>query len=257
MTQQMERYSRHLILKEVEVEGQLKLLNSKVLIIGTGGLGSPIALYLAAAGIGTIGIADFDTVDLSNLQRQVIHSTENIGVDKVQSAKNEMIKINPDITVNAMKTYVNSDNIIDIIKDYDFIVDATDNFASKFLINDACVLSGKPFSHGGILRFNGQTMTIKPGEAACYRCVFTKPLEKNLSTACSKAGVLGSVAGMLGTIQATEVLKFIIGKGELLTNKLLTFNSLTMDFRKITIKKNDDCPVCGKHPTITKPLDEE
>lgn len=253
----LERYSRHIILKEVDITGQLKILNSKVLIIGAGGLGAPIALYLAAAGVGTIGIADLDKVDLSNLQRQVIHFTDDIGVDKVESAKNKMIKINPEVKVNAVKTFVNASNIMEIIKDYDFIVDGTDNFAAKFLINDACVLAGKPYSHGGILKFNGQTMTVVPGESACYRCVFIRPPEKNAVPSCSQAGVLGSIAGMLGTIQATEVLKYIIGKGELLTDKLLTFDALNMNFRKVSIGKNHKCPICGDNPSIDKLVDEE
>lgn len=255
--QQLERYSRHIILKDVGVEGQIKILNGKVLIIGAGGLGSPIALYLAAAGVGTIGIVDSDEVDLSNLQRQVIHFTKDLGVPKVESAKEKMLAINPDITVNTYKTFVNSQNIRDIIKDYDFVIDGTDNFAAKFLINDACVMEGKPYSHGGILRFEGQTMTVVPGESACYRCVFIKPPPKNLVPTCSQAGVLGAIAGMLGTMQAAEAIKYLTGTGELLTNQLLIFDAKTMNFRKSRFKKNQNCPICGEHPTITELIDEE
>lgn len=255
--EQLERYSRHILLKDVGVEGQVKIMGSKVLIIGAGGLGAPVSLYLAAAGVGTIGIVDADEVDLSNLQRQIIHFTKDVNVPKVESAKEKIIAINPDVCVKTYHEYVVAANITDIIKEYDFVVDGTDNFATKFLINDACVLVNKPFSHGGILRFTGQTMTIVPGESACYRCVFQKPPPKNLVPTCSEAGVLGAIAGMLGTIQATEVLKFITGTGKLLTNSLLSFDALNMDFRKITLKHNAKCPICGIIPTITKLFDEE
>jgi molybdopterin/thiamine biosynthesis adenylyltransferase len=244
---QIERYARHIILQDIGIEGQLKLLNSKVLIIGAGGLGSPVALYLAAAGVGTIGIADADKVDLSNLQRQVIHTTNDIGVPKVISAKEKMLAINPDITVKTYETFINRSNILDIIKEYDFIIDGCDNFATKFLINDACILSNKPFSHGGILRFSGQTMTILPNQSACYACVFHEPPPLESTPTCSSAGVLGTIAGMLGTIQATEAIKYITGCGELLSDKLLIFDALSMDFDKISFKKNDECRVCGKH----------
>lgn len=254
---QLERYSRHILLQDVGIEGQEKILSSRVLVIGAGGLGSPIALYLAAAGVGTIGIADFDRVDLTNLQRQVIHFTADIGKPKVRSAKEKMLAINPDIRVNAIDEFLDSGNIASLIRDYDFIVDGTDNFASKFLINDACVLERKPFSHGGILRFDGQTMTIKPGKTACYRCVFTAPPPAGSVPSCSQAGVLGSVAGMLGTIQATEALKFITGAGNPLYNQLLIFEAKNMNFRKVKVKKNPDCPVCGNKPSITGLTDIE
>jgi molybdopterin/thiamine biosynthesis adenylyltransferase len=254
--EQIERYSRHIILKDVGVEGQEKIMAGRVLIIGCGGLGAPAALYLAAAGVGTIGLVDGDTVELSNLQRQVIHFTPDVGKAKVLSAKEKIEAINSDVTVITHQTRVFSGNIAEIIKDYDFIIDGTDNFAAKFLINDACVFASKPFSHGGILRFDGQTMTYQPG-SACYRCVFKGPPPKGAVPTCSQAGILGAVAGMLGTIQAAEALKFFIGKGELLTNKLLIFNALEMKFRTAELKKNTNCPICGVNPSITKLIDEE
>ncbi len=255
--EQIERYSRHIILEDVGVEGQLSILQAKVLIIGAGGLGSPVALYLGAAGVGTIGIVDNDVVDLTNLQRQVIHSTPDINKPKVESAKETLQAINPDVTVQTYQTMVNSENISDLIAEYDFVIDGTDNFPAKFLINDACVMAGKSFSHAGILRFYGQTMTVVPGKSACYRCVFLQPPPPNAVPSCSQAGILGAVAGVLGTLQATETLKFILNKGDLLTNRLLTVDTLTMEFRNVTLGKNADCPVCGEHPQITDLIDYE
>ncbi len=234
----------------------MKIAQGKVLIIGAGGLGAPVALYLAAAGVGTIGIVDGDVVDLSNLQRQVIHFTPDVNRPKVDSAKEKINLINPDVNVITYKEFLTSENALDIIKDYDFVVDGTDNFPVKFLINDACVMAGKPFSHGGILRFEGQTMTYVPG-SACYRCLFHMPPPPNAVPTCSQAGVLGAIAGMLGTIQAAETLKYLTGVGELLTNRLLTFNAKTMDFRKIKTHRREDCPICGKNPTITTLVDYE
>ncbi len=254
---QLKRYSRNILLKEMGVEGQAKLLESKVLIVGAGGLGSPAALYLAAAGVGTIGIADADRVDLSNLQRQVIHFTSDVRRPKVESAREKMLALNPGITVHAYHTFVNADSVRAVTDGYDFVIDATDNFAAKFLINDACVLARKPFSHGGILRFDGQTITVIPGQSACYRCLFPVPPPKDAVPTCSQAGVLGGIAGMLGTIQAVEAVKFVTGTGVSLTNFLLTFNALTMDFRKIAVRRNPRCPVCGEYPTITALVDEE
>ncbi len=255
--EQLERYSRHILLKKVGVEGQARIMESKVLVIGAGGLGAPAALYLAAAGIGTIAIADADNVDLSNLQRQVIHFTGDIGRPKVESAAEKMRAINPDVKVITHHEFLLSDNIRPIIRDYDFVIDGTDNFAAKFLINDACVLEGKPLSHGGILRFTGQTMTIMPGESACYRCVFNAPPPRGAVPTCSQAGVLGAIAGMLGTIQAAEALKFATNTGTLLLNSLLTFEAEEMDFRKTALKKRASCPVCGENPSITELHDEE
>lgn len=255
--EQIERYSRHIILKDVGVEGQFKILQAKVLIIGAGGLGAPAALYLGAAGVGTIGIVDNDVVDLTNLQRQVIHTTPDLNTPKVLSAKKTLNAMNPDVNVITYQMFVTSENIMDVIKEYDFVIDGTDNFPAKFLINDACVMAQKPFSHGGILRFDGQMLTVIPGESACYRCVFLKPPPPDAVPSCSQAGVLGVVAGVLGTLQATEALKFILGKGDLLTNRLLAFNALDMEFRKITLKKNKSCPVCGENPKITDLIDYE
>lgn len=255
--ERLERYSRHIILKEVGIQGQQRLYRSKVLIIGAGGLGAPAALYLAAAGVGTLGIVDADKVDLSNLQRQVIHHTPDVGTLKVESAAAKMCAINPDITVRTHHQYVRADNIGELVTGYDFVIDGTDNFSAKFLINDACVLAGIPYSHGGILRFNGQTMTILPRQSACYRCVFGKPPPKGVVPTCSQAGVLGAIAGMLGTIQATEALKHITGAGRLLTDALLTFEALEMNFRKVKIKRNPQCPICGENPTIAQLFDEE
>jgi len=255
--ERLQRYSRHILLRDVGVEGQMKLFAGKVLIIGAGGLGSPIALYLAAAGVGTIGIADADNVDISNLQRQVIHHTSDIGKPKVESAAEKMRAINPDVKVRTYREFVRAANVRQIIREYDFVVDGTDNFAAKFLINDACVLETKPFSHGGILRFEGQTMTVKPGDSACYRCVFPTPPPKGAVPTCSEAGILGAVAGMLGTIQAAETLKFFTGAGQLLTNALLTFNAAEMNFRKVKLKRNLRCAVCGDNPVISELVDEE
>lgn len=254
---QLQRYSRHILLKDVGVEGQERIMEGKVLVIGAGGLGSPIGLYLAAAGVGQIGVADFDTVDLSNLQRQVIHFTPDVGKRKADSAKEKMNALNPDVKVVPYYDMLTSENIRQIVREYDFVIDGTDNFAAKFLINDACVLEKKPYSHGGILRFDGQTMTVFPGESACYRCVFDAPPPKGKVPTCSEAGVLGAIAGMLGTIQATEALKFLTKVGEPLKNQLLMFNAKTMDFRKVRFKHNAHCKICGDHPTITEVFDED
>lgn len=255
--EQLERYSRHIILQEVGVKGQKKLLNASVLIIGAGGLGAPAALYLAAAGVGTIGIVDADEVDLSNLQRQVIHTTNDVGKAKVQSAAETMEAINPDVTVKTYRTFVDSTNIMDLIKDYDFIIDGTDNFPAKFLINDACVMAGKPFSHAGIIRFKGQLMTYVPGEGPCYRCVFKNPPPKDAVPTCKQAGVIGAMGGVIGSLQAMEAIKYIIGKGELLTGKLLTYDALKMEFHTIKLPKDHHCAVCGDEPTITELIDYE
>ena len=253
---QLERYSRHIILEDIGIEGQEALLDSKVLVIGAGGLGAPVLLYLAAAGVGTLGIVDGDVVDPSNLQRQVIHFTPDVGKAKVESAAEKIALINPDVKVITHKTPAMAGNILDLIKDYDFIIDGTDNFPAKFLINDACVKAGKSYSHGGILRFDGQTLTYTPGHA-CYRCIFPELPPKDAVPTCSQAGVLGAIAGMLGTVQAAEAVKYLIGKGKLLTDQLLVFNALNMDFRKVKVKRNHDCPVCGTSPTIIELKDYE
>ena len=244
--EELNRYSRHILLKDVGVEGQEKIRQGKVLIIGAGGLGAPVALYLAAAGVGTIGIVDGDVVDLSNLQRQVIHFTPDVGTPKVESAKQKMLAINPNVKVNTYREFLMADNALDLISDYDFIVDGTDNFPVKFLINDACVMAGKPCSHGGILRFEGQTFTHLPG-TACYRCLFKTPPPANAVPTCSQAGVLGAIAGMLGTIQAAETLKYLTGVGELLTNRLLTFDIASMQFHTVPFCHNEECGACSNH----------
>ena len=252
--EQMERHSRHIILQEVGVKGQKKLLNGKVLIIGAGGLGAPAAMYLAAAGVGTIGIVDADEVDLSNLQRQIIHGTADVGKAKVKSAKETMNAMNPDVTVNTYREFVTSENI----KDYDFIIDGTDNFPAKFLINDACVMAKKPFSHAGIIRFKGQLMTYVPGEGPCYRCVFKNPPPKDAVPTCKQAGVIGAMGGVIGSLQAMEAIKYLIGVGDLLTGKLLTFDALKMEFHTIKLPKaHPHCAICGEHPTITELIDYE
>lgn len=252
---ELTRYSRNIILKEIGVEGQDRLLAGRVLIIGAGGLGSPAALYLAAAGVGTLGIADADEVDLSNLQRQVIHTTADVHRRKVDSARDKMLALNPGITVRTHHAFVQADNITDLIADYDFVLDGTDNFAAKFLINDACVLAGKPFSHAGIIRFTGQLTTYVPEQGPCYRCLFREPPPPNAVPTCAQAGVIGAMAGTIGTLQALEAVKFLTGAGTLLTGKLLTFNALTMEFRTISLKTNPRCRVCGPHRDILRPFD--
>ena len=254
---QIERYSRHIILEQVGGVGQEKLLDAKVLIIGAGGLGAPVGLYLAAAGIGTVGIVDADQVDLSNLQRQVIHHTSDVGQDKVESAAQKMRAINPDVTVNTYRQWAKADTIRQMIQPYDLVIDGTDNFAAKFLINDACYFENKPLSHGGILRFDGQLMTILPGESACYRCIFDAPPPADAVPSCSQAGVLGVLAGVIGSLQATEAIKAILGIGDLLTDHLLTYNALTMQFRKVPVKRNSRCRLCGHTPQITELIDHE
>ena len=257
--EQLERYSRHIILSQVGGIGQKKILSSKVLIIGTGGLGSPAAMYLAAAGVGHIGLVDYDTVDLSNLQRQIIHQTCDVGRAKIESGRETINALNPDVQVHTYNEQVTSANICDIIRDldYDFIIDGTDNFPAKFLINDACFLLKKPFSHAGIIRFQGQTITYVPGESPCYRCVFNEPPPKDAVPTCRQAGVLGVMGGVIGTIQATEALKYILGVGELLTGYLLTYDALTMTFRKIRVPHNRRCKICGEQPTITELVNYE
>ncbi len=255
--EQIERYQRHIALKEVGGKGQQKLLDGRVLIIGAGGLGAPAALYLAAAGVGTIGLVDADTVDLTNLQRQVIHFTPDIGKAKVVSAKEKMTAINPGIKVNTYQEWVHAGNIMEIISGYDFVIDGTDNFAAKFLINDACVFGEKPYSHAGILRFDGQTITVIPGESTCYRCLFPEPPPRDAIPTCSQAGVIGILPGVLGIIQATEAIKFLLGKGSLLTGRLLVYNALQMRFTEVRIDRNPQCPICGEAPSIKELRDEQ
>lgn len=254
---QIERYSRQIILPDVGGKGQERLLKAKVLIIGAGGLGSPCALYLTSAGIGKIGIVDKDTVELNNLQRQILHTTQGVGSPKVESAKDRLTAINPDVEIVTYKLRVSSENVLDIIKDYHIIVDGSDNFPTRYLMNDACVLAKKPLSHGGIFRYDGQAITIIPGKSACYRCLFPEPPPPGLVPSCQEAGILGAVAGVIGVIQANEVLKYILGTGELLTGKLLVFNALDSSFRLVNVPQDPRCPVCSENPTITKLIDYE
>ncbi len=255
--EQLERYSRHIILKEIGLRGQKKLLDAKVLIIGAGGLGSPAAMYLAAAGVGTIAIADADEVELSNLQRQILHGASDIGRPKAESARETMEALNPDVRVIAHRLFVSAENIMELIEPYDFIIDGTDNFAAKFLINDACVLAGKPFSHGAVIRFYGQLMTYVPGKGPCYRCVFRQSPPPGSVPTCREAGVIGAAAGMIGCMQALEAVKYIVGVGELLTGRLLIVDGLSMDAQPVALSEAPDCPVCGRHPTILSPFDED
>lgn len=256
--EQKKRYARHLLLQGVGAAGQEKLLAGRVLVIGAGGLGSPVIMYLAASGVGTIGIADGDVVDLSNLQRQIIHSNRTVGMPKVESAGRWVREINADVCVRLYPEHINSNNINDYIESYDFIIDATDNFASKFLINDACVLAKKPFCHAGIREFYGQVLTYVPGEGPCYRCIFEEIPKEGTTDLCSAKGVIGSIPGVIGSIQALEAQKYLTGAGELLTGKMLTFNGLTMDFRTVGIpKRAESCRVCGERADITAVCEEE
>ena len=255
--EQLERYARHIILREIGVKGQKKLLNGSVLIIGAGGLGAPAAMYLAAAGVGTIGIVDADVVDLSNLQRQILHSTADVGKPKVDSAKETMEALNTDVRVEAHHLFVNAANIMELIEPYDFVIDGTDNFAAKFLINDACVLAGKPFCHAGIIRFHGQLMTYVPGKGPCYRCVFKQPPPRNAVPTCREAGVIGAMAGVIGCMQALEAVKYIVGVGDLLTGRLLTYDALKMNFRTVKVPRDCNCAVCSEHRTIIQLIDYE
>ncbi len=250
-SEQKRRYNRHLILDGFGKEGQLRLLNAKVLVVGAGGLGSPIIMYLAAAGVGTIGIVDGDTVSITNLQRQVIHGTSDIGRPKVDSAFEHAKDINPDVNIIKHELYLTEDNALELIRPYDYVLEGSDNFSTKYLVNDACIMLDKPFCIGGINRYSGQMMTHTHG-TACYRCLFPEPPEKEDVETCSMVGVLGSIAGMLGTIQATEAVKYLAGVGEPMTNAILTFDALTMEWNKMSFPKNDFCALCGKNPTITE-----
>lgn len=247
--EQQRRYNRHLILDGFGPEGQMRLLNARVLIVGAGGLGSPIAIYLAAAGVGTIGIVDGDMVSITNLQRQIIHTTANIGQQKVDSATNAIAQLNPDVKVEKHDIFLTEDNALSIIANYDYVVEGSDNFATKYLVNDACVMLGKPFCIGGISRYGGQVMTHSVG-TACYRCLFPEPPAQRDVETCAMVGVLGSIAGMLGTVQATEVIKHIAQVGTPLDNALLTFDALTMQWNRFSISKNNSCALCGDNPTI-------
>jgi len=255
--EQLIRYSRHFLLPEVGEEGQAKLLQAKVLMIGAGGLGSPSAYYLAAAGVGTIGIIDNDVVDISNLQRQILHANDRVGMAKVESAKKTLEALNPDVKVVPYHAKLTSENIMEIIKDYDLVVDGCDNFPTRYLVNDACVLTGKPNVHGSIFQFEGQATVFYPGKGPCYRCLYPEPPPAELAPSCAEAGVLGVLPGLIGVIEALEAVKIILGKGETLVGRLLHFNTLTMEINTLKLRRDPNCPMCGDHPTIHELIDYE
>ena len=255
--EQLERYSRHFLLRQLGEKGQGKLLDAKVLLVGAGGLGSPVALYLAAAGIGTLGIVDADVVDRSNLQRQVLHTTDRVGMGKTASATLAILALNPEVQVRAYPERLTVDNVMALFRDYDVIVDGSDNFPTRYLVNDAAVLVGKPVVHGSIFQFEGQASVFKPHEGPCYRCLFPTPPPPGMVPSCSEVGVLGVLPGVIGVIQATETIKLIIGQGEPLVGRLVMYDALAMRFREIRIRRDPDCPLCGAHPTITELLNYE
>ena len=251
------RYSRHLIMPEVGMEGQLKLKQAKVLCVGAGGLGSPLALYLAAAGVGKLGIVDFDVVDFTNLQRQVLHGTSDVGRSKLESARDTLLEINPSIEIEAYETRLTSDNALEIFREYDIVADGTDNFPTRYLVNDACVLLGKPNVYGSIFRFEGQASVFYAEQGPCYRCLYPEPPPPGLVPSCAEGGVLGVLPGIVGCIQAMETIKLILGRGEPLIGRLLLFDALGMTFRELKLRKNPDCPICGTQRTITRLIDYE
>ena len=254
---QMARYSRHLLMPEVGEEGQLKLLDAKVLLIGAGGLGSPTAMYLAAAGVGTIGIVDGDTVDMSNLQRQLLHREDSVGTPKVDSAEATLNGINSDIKINKYNYRIDSDNVMELFAQYDIVVDGCDNFPTRYLVNDACYMLNKPNVHGSIFRFEGQVTVFKPNEGPCYRCLYPEPPPPGMAPSCAEAGVLGVLPGIVGVAQAIETIKLILNIGQPLVGRLLTFDALAMNFRPLNIRRDHDCPLCGTHPTVTELIDYE
>src|SRR3954451_3119061 len=251
------RYSRHLIMPEVGMEGQLKLKAARVLCIGAGGLGSPLALYLGAAGVGTLGIVDFDVVDYTNLQRQIIHTTADVGRPKLDSAAEKLKAMNPFLNIRKFDTRLSSDNALELFREFDIIADGTDNFPTRYLVNDACVLTGKPNVYGSIFRFEGQASVFATEEGPCYRCLYPEPPPPGLVPSCAEGGVLGILPGLVGVIQATEVIKLILGNGQPLIGRLLLVDALNMRFRELKLRKNPECPVCGEHPTVTQLIDYE
>ncbi len=255
--EQIYRYSRHIILPDIGGKGQRKLLESSVLLIGAGGLGSPAAMYLAAAGVGTLGLVDFDSVDFSNLQRQLLHGTDDVGRSKIASATETIHRINPDVEVRGHETAITSANVMDIIAPYDVVLNGSDNFPTRYLINDACVLAGKPLVDGSIFMFEGQATVYKTDEGPCYRCLYPTPPPPGEVPSCQEAGVLGVLPGIIGSIQAVEAIKLLVGIGEPLIGRLLLFDALSMEFRTMRFRKNADCPVCGKHPAVTELIDYE
>jgi len=254
---EVKRYSRHLIMPEVGVEGQRKLKAAKVLCIGAGGLGSPVAMYLAAAGVGTLGLVDFDVVDFSNLQRQILHSTPDVGKPKLQSAKEKLQALNPEIEIRTHEVALSSENALQLFEPYDVIVDGTDNFPTRYLVNDACVILGKPNAYGSIFRFEGQASVFATKDGPCYRCLYPEPPPPGLVPSCAEGGVLGVLPGLIGVIQATETVKLVMGIGEPLIGRFLIYDALRMRFRELKLRKDPDCPVCGTHPTVTKLIDYE
>jgi adenylyltransferase/sulfurtransferase len=255
--QEIARYSRHLIMPEVGMEGQKRLKAASVLLIGAGGLGSPLALYLAAAGVGRIGLVDFDIVDFSNLQRQVLHGTPDVGRPKLHSAKDRLQAINPEVIVDLFESRLTSQNALRICDPYDIIIDGTDNFPTRYLVNDVCVLLGKPNVYGSIFRFDGQASVFFPPQGPCYRCLYPEPPPPGEVPSCAEGGVLGILPGLVGCIQATEAIKLIIGKGEPLIGRLVLYDALAMTFREFKVRRNPKCPICGDHPTITRLIDYE
>ncbi|HLD36002.1 MAG TPA: ThiF family adenylyltransferase [Planctomycetota bacterium] len=255
LLERSDQFSRHIRLPYFGAEGQKKINRAKVFVVGAGGLGSPAATYLAAAGIGTLGLTDNDAVEISNLPRQILHSPETIDELKITSAEKRLSQLNPDLKLNLSSERLKAKNVIGLIKGYDVVIDGSDNFATKFLLNDACVMHDIPLIHAGVLRYGGQAMTILPGKSACYRCIFPEPPPANSVPTCQEAGILNTVAGIIGLIQATEAIKLIIGAGQLLTNKLLVFDGLEMSFRAIAIQRNKNCPVCSKNAKIKKLTD--
>jgi sulfur-carrier protein adenylyltransferase/sulfurtransferase len=254
-TEEIQRYARHILLPEVGMEGQQRLKRAKVLCVGAGGLGSPLTMYLAAAGVGTLGLVDFDVVDASNLQRQIIHSTPDIGHPKLESAEQKLRALNPHVTIRKFETKLTSANAFGILREFDIVADGTDNFPTRYLVNDACVLSGKPNVYGSIFRFEGQASVFATREGPCYRCLYPEPPPPGLVPSCAEGGVLGVLPGLVGMIQATEVIKFILGAGDPLVGRLLLVDSLTMRFREMRLKKDPACPVCGPHATIKELID--
>ena len=255
--EQLIRYSRHFLLPEVGEEGQAKLLQAKALLVGAGGLGSPAAYYLAAAGVGTLGIIDNDVVDISNLQRQILHTNDRVGTPKVESAKQTLEALNPDVKVIPYQAKLTSENIMDIIKNYDLVVDGCDNFPTRYLVNDACVLAGKPNVHGSIFQFEGQATVFYPGKGPCYRCLYPEPPPAEMAPSCAEAGVLGVLPGLIGVIEALEAIKIILGKGDTLVGRLVHFNTLTMEINTLKLRRDPSCPVCGDNPTIHQLIDYE
>jgi adenylyltransferase/sulfurtransferase len=254
-TEELMRFNRHLILPEVGMEGQLKLKNAKIALIGAGGLGAPLGLYLAAVGVGRIGIVDFDTVDLSNLQRQVIHGTSDVGRSKLDSAAEKMQHINPHLIIDKYAVGLTSDNALEILREYDIVIDGTDNFPTRYLVNDACVLLNKPNVYGSIFRFEGQATVFAYEDGPCYRCLYPEPPPPGLVPSCAEGGVLGILPGLIGIVQATEAVKIILGQGNTLKGRLLLYDALNMSFRELKLRRDPNCPVCGDHPTVTKLID--